>query len=159
MVQSSSSTTARSLHYSLVSVDFAHAGQYSCQAQLSGGGTDGPVNAGYLRVLGRCTYNFSLLSLTNCLPKHWNWNAGVGIILEYCTWTNKCKLNDSMLFLNSSALLLTINFEWQMTVLSWNWRLLCHIFRMHCCVWSAISSKSTLCKCRNIRSTVSLNLH
>ena len=24
---------------------------------------------------------------------HWNWNTGVGIILEYCTWTNNCEFN------------------------------------------------------------------
>ena len=50
----SSPPASTALHLSLVNVEFGHAGQYSCRARLSGGGTDGPVNAGYLKVLGRC---------------------------------------------------------------------------------------------------------
>ena len=49
-----SEPAATSLPLSLVNVEFGHAGQYSCRARLSGGVTDGPVNAGYLRVLGKC---------------------------------------------------------------------------------------------------------
>ena len=57
VVQHSPSNTARTLHLSLIGVGFSDAGQYSCRAQLSGGETEGPVNAGYLRVVGRCVYN------------------------------------------------------------------------------------------------------
>ena len=56
VIQTSPSATATSLHLSLLSVGFGHTGQYSCRARLSGGRTEGPVNAGYLRVLGRCAY-------------------------------------------------------------------------------------------------------
>ena len=49
-----SETATYSLPLSLVNVEFGHAGQYSCRARLSRGGTEGPVNAGYLRVLGKC---------------------------------------------------------------------------------------------------------
>ena len=45
------------LHHALVSVGFSDAGQYSCRAQLSGGGTEGPVNAGYLTVVGEQLLN------------------------------------------------------------------------------------------------------
>ena len=54
MVVGSSPPAATRLPLSLVNVEFGHAGQYSCRARLSGGETDGPVNAGYLRVLGKC---------------------------------------------------------------------------------------------------------
>ena len=57
VIQRSPSTTATSLHLSLVSIGFSDAGQYLCRARLSGGETEGPVNAGYLSVLGRCAYN------------------------------------------------------------------------------------------------------
>ena len=70
VIQSSPSTTASTLHLSLVGVGFGHAGQYSCRARLSGGEIEGPVNAGYLRVLGRCAYNslfVELNYLTHCL--------------------------------------------------------------------------------------------
>ena len=63
VVQSSSSTTATSLPLSLVNVDFSDAGQYFCRALLSGGGTEGPVNAGHLTVLGRCAAIFKVITL------------------------------------------------------------------------------------------------
>ena len=51
-----------------------------------------------------CWENVPRLSLGMRLPQfhvlisgHGNWNAGVGILLECCTWANKCELNDSML--------------------------------------------------------------
>ena len=51
-----------------------------------------------------CWENVPRLSLGMRLPPfhvltsgHWNWNAGVGILLECCTWANKCELNDSIL--------------------------------------------------------------
>ena len=63
VVLRSSSVTERSLHLSLLGVRFSDAGQYSCRARLSGGGTGGPVNAGYLRVLGKCAAIFIVVTL------------------------------------------------------------------------------------------------
>ena len=54
---------ATELHLSLVNVEFGHAGQYFCRARLSGGVTEGPVNAGYLRVLGKCAAIFKVVTL------------------------------------------------------------------------------------------------
>ena len=63
VVESLTSTTATSLHLSLVNVDFSDAGQYSCRARLSGGGTEGPLNAGHLTVLGRCATILKVITL------------------------------------------------------------------------------------------------
>ena len=57
-------------YLSLASVGFSDAGQYSCRAQLSGGGTEGPVDAGYLTVVGKQLLITSITSffgdLGNC---------------------------------------------------------------------------------------------
>ena len=45
-------------HLSLGGVDFSDAGQYSCRAQLSGGGTEGPRDAGHLTVVGEQLLNY-----------------------------------------------------------------------------------------------------